>query len=171
MDMAPIHIYGGDGSPWTQAVLTYLHYRNVKQGKGAVLDTKDAKESGPNPRFSMVNFPTPRMFTSSGCVMPVLSQTTGYTRGTYNILAALGCKPSAEGEWEAEITELELLFLDYALTRVANPFSFFHHWVVSRDEHPHLAVRVLGALFRPLLWLYFFILIWVGRFVHLAKRG
>uniref|UniRef100_A0A0G4HN68 GST C-terminal domain-containing protein n=1 Tax=Chromera velia CCMP2878 TaxID=1169474 RepID=A0A0G4HN68_9ALVE len=154
-----VHVYGGEGSPWTQAVLCYLHWR------------KDVD-------FTHTCFPTPMMLLRSGCVMPVLSHGSGSgsrnTTGTFRILKVLGCPCTKESTWERDISAMERLFLNYALTRPATGvlgWKFWQHWANTRDRHPSMAVLYAASLARPLLCVYFYVLIWFARALKMFERG
>jgi hypothetical protein len=162
-----VTVYGAVSSPWSQAVMMWMHTRDQP--------------------FGCHHFPDPTLIFRFGMVMPVLRHKIEgkdvLHQGTFRILQALDCPCDDEDKWEQQMALLEGLFLDYALTRVSNVKRFFVHWAQSDDvildsavgalTHPAVltAMRSFLAFMRPLNTLYFLALILLGRLVKRVSRG
>lgn len=157
---SPVHVYGADESPWVAAVMSYLYYHNNVLKK-------------PTIEFTMLGVPGPRAVATGGLVMPALySEQTGYLRGTYTILSALGCDEAPESEWSDQNVELEKLFGSYVLTRSRKPLGLLYAFSTMLDEHPSALVKIAAAVVRPIVVFYFFSLLLLGSLLSLVRgRG
>ena len=112
-------------------------------------------------------------FISFGHVMPILKTKDGYIKGSYDILKALDTKmDGVEEDWEGELRKLETLFLEYALTRPVPVWKFFHHWASIMDEPADSFITLyLKPFHRPLIAIYFFVLINIGKVINFFEKG
>ena len=148
----PVTVYGVDHSPWVQGVCLALFRRGIP--------------------YRLVSHTIGlRAYLRWGMVMPVVRWPNGdYTSDSFAIYdelsARFGGAPDS-GLTVADQTDLERFFIGYVLAR-AGPgkhWSFLVAWAQMRSDHG----GGFSSVFRSLMYLYFYLLILVGRRQAVAK--
>ena len=137
-------IFGVDHSPWTQAVML----AHADRGIAAQLQP----------------YPSPNYFFKSGLVMPVCWDANGQeTVDSLFIIQALmsDTEVDTQASLEADFTELEALFLTYALDRIGpgRRRTFIRGWAGMTDK----PMTPISIALRALLCWHFFVLLSAGR--------
>ena len=133
-------VYGGDHSPWVQAVLLGLHEKNIPH--------------------TVVTVPPLSVFLNSGILMPAARIGDGsWMLDSAKILGELGFAKVDGPDRRA----LQVLFGVGALQRTLEPWDFWYRWSYLRDGQASLALRLWNHLRRPFSVFYFFTLITLGR--------
>ncbi|NKC02158.1 MAG: hypothetical protein GKR90_27165 [Pseudomonadales bacterium] len=124
-------VYGGDHSPWVQAVLLGLHLKHVS--------------------YRVHSFPPRKVFRFSGVLMPALRlNDDSWLLQSQDILEAYGY-----GRLERDDFRALLKALVGGAHRVDSTIRFWRLWSWVADEHRNPFVRLRNVMFRPFLVLYF----------------
>ena len=133
--MSQVKVYGGNHSPWVQAVLLGLHDKNID--------------------YSLRSIPTLSSFVKSGVTMPAVQINDGsWQLDSAKILEGLGYEAISR----ADLTSVTHTWQG-VLHRPDNPWNFFRAFSLNHDSHPSLMTRTIRHLLRPFLSIYFFMLI------------
>ena len=137
-------VFGVDHSPWTQAVMLAHADRGIA--------------------VQLQPFPSPSYFFKSGLVMPVCWDANGHeTADSLLIIQSLMSDTEADTQdsLEADFTELEALFLTYALDRIGSGrrIKFIKGWGGMVDA----PMTPISIALRALLCWHFFVLLSIGR--------
>ena len=124
-------VYGGDHSPWVQAVLLGLFERKIPH--------------------TVVTTPPLALFRSSGVLMPAASiEGRPWMLQSEDILLELGFQ---------KVSDEDMLALFRALRggvhRVDSGWRFWYEWSLVRDQHPRLLPRLRNHFLRAFSVLYF----------------
>ena len=124
-------IYGGDHSPWVQAVLLGLHLKGIQ--------------------YTLVSFPPPKVFAHSGVLMPAALLDDGtWLLQSQDILQHYGY-----GRLDPSDVRDVARTLRGGVHRIDSTFRFWRLWSWVRDEQPSAFARLRSFLLRPFLVLYF----------------
>ena len=128
-----VSVYGGDHSPWVQAVLLGLHLKGIPH--------------------DLVTVPPLRVFVHSGVLMPFVSIDGGPWHGdSTRILEELGFNGKAAGDAAA---------LSHALrggtSRADDAWQFWRQWSLVREPSGNAASRMLRSAGRSFAVLYFYL--------------
>ena len=134
-----VRVYGGDHSPWVQAVLLGLHEKGTA--------------------YTVVTVPPLSVFLNSGILMPAARFDGGpWLLDSGRILGELGFS-----EVEAEERQALLVVFGGAFQRTKSSWVFWHSWSYLRDGHPALARRLWNHVWRTFSVFYFYVLIMAAR--------
>lgn len=156
-----IHVYGSDHSPWTQSVLIFLEYKQLKYTLNTTPDLKSVIHNKTNGNESLFQ-------------MPVLHYNHEIISESIDINKFIHSKHPYPALNESDITSLDGTNLNriftHAITRThSRLFHFFYKWSLVKDK----PTSFISLFFRPTIVYYFAILItYVSKkSVHrLAKR-
>ncbi len=124
-------VYGGDHSPWVQAVLLGLHLKGI--------------------RYRVYSFPPWRVFSFSGILMPAARLADGsWMLQSQDILEAYGYGRLDRDEFRAI-----LRILRGGVHRVDSISRFWNLWSRVRDDHTNRLMRLRNFLLRPFQVLYY----------------
>lgn len=124
-------VYGGDHSPWVQAVLLGLHLKNID--------------------YRVHSFPPGKLFRFSGVLMPALRLAdNSWLLQSQDVLELYGY-----GRLERDDFRALLKTLVGGAHRVDSRYKFWRLWSLVADEHRNPLVRLRNLMFRPFLVLYF----------------
>ena len=138
-----VEVYGGNHSPWVQAVLLGLHEKGID--------------------YSLRSTPPIDVLKSSGVFMPMVSIDGGEWQGeSSEILVKLGFEPIAETDLQAVRGAWQGV-----LHRPDNPLRFFVGFSRSGDKAPSLLTRTVRNYLRSFVPFYMFTLI---NFVKLKRK-
>ena len=144
-------VFGVDHSPWTQAAVLAHASHGI------------AVRLRPYPSLSY--------YLDSGLVMPVRWQNGTQTADSLSIIETLLPVADAQqrAQLEADFTDLESLFLAYALDRTGpgRRLHFIHGWATMID----VPTTPVSVAFRAVLCWYFFILIELSRWMLRKRRN
>ena len=135
-----VRVYGGDHSPWVQAVLLGLHLKKIPH--------------------DVVTFPPLRVFLRQGVLMPVVSIDGGpWHHDSTHILEELGFSGKVGGD-----DRLLGQALRGGTNRIDSAWRFWRRWSLVRERRGTVPARMLRAALRGFTVLYFFLtLTLVGR--------
>ena len=140
---ADVDLYGGDHSPWVQAVLLGLHDRGVAH--------------------SLTTVPPLSVFRKSGVTMPVASiDGRPWQLESAELLQQVGFEPISRDDLRAIYGAWQGV-----LHRADHPLQFFHAWSLGCDDSASLARRLRNHFLRSFVVLYFCVVI---RFAVLTGR-
>ena len=148
----PVTVYGVDHSPWVQGVCLALFRHGIP--------------------YRLVSKPFGlRAYLKRGMVMPVVrwpsGDCTSDSFAIYDELATRSGVAVGSGLSVVDQTDLERFFIGYVLARAGpgKQWSFLTAWAQMRSDRG----GGLNSVFRALLYLYFYVLILVGRRKAFAK--
>ena len=128
-----VSVYGGDHSPWVQAVLLGLHEKKIAHTVRTV--------------------PPISVFKETGILMPAASINGGpWQLQSGDILQAIGFEAVAGDDMLALFRALR-----GGIHRVDSAWQFWHEWSFVRDYQPGFPRRLRNHLLRPFSILYFFL--------------
>ena len=128
-------VYGGDHSPWVQALLLGLHERRVA--------------------YTLITFPPKSLRCESGVLMPAMRDGDGHwRRESAELLAELGYEPISE----RQMRELAKACIG-GHHRIDSAWRFWHAWSLVADHDPRWFARLANAARRPFSVLYFHLLL------------
>ena len=146
-----IHVYGSDHSPWAQALITFLEYKQLKYTINATPDLKSMLHNKRNHNVSLYQ-------------MPVLHYNDQILSETTDIMKFINSKhPYPALNESIEYNELDKknitrVFM-HALTRTKSRlFQFYYKWSLQKDYPSSL----ISLFFRPTIVLYFSTLLALG---------
>lgn len=135
-----VWVYGGDHSPWVQAVLLGLHEKAIPH--------------------TVTTVPPLSVFLHSGILMPAVKIDEGpWVFGSAQILSQFGFSKVDDADQRA----LQLIFGAGALQRTLRAWDFWNKWSYLRDGHDSLLRRNLHHILRPFSVFYFFTVITLAR--------
>ena len=126
-----IRVYGGDHSPWVQAVLLGLHLKRIPH--------------------DVVTFPPLPVFLRYGVLMPVVSIDGGpWHHDSTRILEALGFSGKAPGDDRMLAGALRA-----GTNRTDSAWRFWRRWSLVRERRGSAPIRMLRSALRSFTVLYF----------------
>ena len=133
--MSRVEVYGASHSPWVQAVLLGLHYKEIEC------------EQTPVPPLSIL--------FSSGIMMPAARiGDAPWGLDSAQILQSLGYESISKDD----LTRVARTWQG-VLHRADNPWKFFRGFSWLSTPHPSIMVRALRHILRPFVTFYFFTII------------
>ena len=128
-----VRVYGGDHSPWVQAVLLGLHLKKIPH--------------------DVVTFPPLSVFLRHGVLMPVVSIDGGpWHHDSAHILEELGFSGKVKGD-----DRMLAGALRGGTNRTDTAWRFWHRWSLVRERRGHARVRMLRSALRSFTVLYFYL--------------
>ena len=128
-----VRVYGGDHSPWVQAVLLGLHLKEIPH--------------------DVVTFPPLFVFLHYGVLMPVVSIDGGpWHHDSAHTLEEFGFSGKVKGD-----DRMLAGALRGGTNRTDNAWRFWHRWSLVRERRGPAPVRMLRSALRSFTVLYFYL--------------
>eukprot|EP01084_Bolivina_argentea_P308212 532869_1 len=143
-----IYLYGADHSPWTQAVIMFLEYKQLKYTLNTTPDFKSIKHNKCNVSYFQ---------------MPVLHYNNQIISDSVKILKFINARHLKPAVYSYNITAEDQMNLNrifmHAITRTKSRlFDFIYKWSLIKDN----PTSYMSLFFRPVIVVYFAMLITVA---------